>query len=81
MHLVRRVEVFKDVKGREHGWQRGGGFWLIRIRRNRQAKERLELKDRFFSGVVFYELAHENGVVSAIRSHGRRSVFDYALNK
>jgi hypothetical protein len=34
-----------------------------------------------FSGVVFYELARENGVVSAIRSHGRRSVYGYAIDE
>jgi hypothetical protein len=59
----------------------GGGFWFIRIGRNRQAKEQLQMKDRFFSGVVFFELAHDNGVVSAIRTHGRKSVFGYAIDE
>lgn len=55
----------------------GGGLWQFRLRKK---DGRFEVEDSFLSGVVFYELAAK-GVVRAIRSHGRESVYGYALRQ
>ena len=57
----------------------GGALWCIRIRR--KTKRRFEIKDRLLSGVVFCELANDDGRPTAIRSHGRTSIYNYALSK
>jgi hypothetical protein len=59
----------------------GGGFWLFSLSKKAGA-QRIRVAERFFSGVVFYERKRKNdGVVLAIRSHGRKSIYDYAIDE
>jgi hypothetical protein len=53
----------------------GGGLWQILLG---WKKQQYYIRGRIFSGVVFYERTAK-GMVSNIRSHGRRSVYGYAL--
>ncbi len=55
----------------------GAGLWQVRLKIE---GGKYGIRDRFFSGVVFYEIA-EGGKVVMIRSHGRKSVYEYAINE
>ncbi|HSC07076.1 MAG TPA: hypothetical protein VLD59_09645, partial [Steroidobacteraceae bacterium] len=57
----------------------GGGLWRIRIA-FRERLQRYEIFERIFSGVVFYQVA-SRGVVSDIRSHGPKSIYEYAIDE
>jgi len=90
VEAVRRRGVFDYYDGKvEYSGQRnvprtfegmsGGGLWQMRLA-FKKSTQRYVILDRIFSGVVFYEIA-KKGVVSKIRSHGRRSVYDYVIGE
>lgn len=53
----------------------GAGFWLVRLNRRSGV---FEIRDHFLMGVVYYELASE-GQVHTLRSHGRKSIYEYLV--
>lgn len=53
----------------------GAGLWQVRLSKR---KNRYEIRDRFLSGVVYYENASD-GTVTDIRSHGRESIYEYVI--
>jgi hypothetical protein len=57
------------------GGMSGCGLWQVRLERNMEGK--IEHKTPLLSGVVFYQHAAN---ASAIRSHGRRSVYGVAYD-
>jgi hypothetical protein len=59
----------------------GSSLWSIRIRRHPDDRDRLQMTDRLLSGVVYYELKKSDGVVSGVRSHGRSSIYRYAIDE